>query len=268
MLKKRLLFILLLLTFSTSYAKDILYLTTTTSTENSGLLAVLNSAFEKKYNIQLNVLAVGTGKALRLAENGDADVLFVHAPAAELEFLTKGFGLDRKAVMHNDFVLLGPVANPAQIQAEFSIVKALNYISRAQSPFISRGDHSGTHKKEQSLWKKAKLTPQGKWYNSVGQGMGAALKIAHEKKAYILTDRGTYLAFKNRLDLDIISQGDPVLFNPYHVIAVNPAKHPHVKYHLAKKYIQFLTSDAGQNIISQFKIQGEPLFYPDAKKNN
>jgi len=266
MLKKIVLFSLLLFSFNSLYAKDILYLSTTTSTENSGLLDVLNPIFEKKYGVQIKSIAVGTGKALRLAENGDADVLFVHAPAAERAFVKKGFGIDRKAVMHNDFVLLGPKTNPAQIQPAFSIVKALNYISRTQSIFISRGDDSGTHKKEMSLWTKAKLTPQGDWYNSVGQGMGAVLNIAHEKKAYTLTDRGTYLAYQNKLDLVILSQGDPELFNPYHIMAVNPKKHPHVRYDLAKKYIAFLTGIQGQAIIKQFKKQGEQLFYPDSIK--
>lgn len=264
---KKLFHLTLLLSLSfNAYSADILYLATTTSTENSGLLAVLNPAFEKQSNIHLNVVAVGTGKALRLAENGDVDILFVHAPNAELQFMQQGYGVDRKAVMHNDFVLLGMQDNPAKIQADFSIVKALNYISRTGSKFISRGDDSGTHKKEMSLWAKSRLTPQGEWYNSVGQGMGAVLNMANEKKAYTLTDRGTYLAFKDRLELSIINQGDPQLFNPYHIIAVNPAKHPHVRYDLAKKYINFLISAEGQNIISQFKRQSEQLFYPDAIK--
>jgi len=266
MLKKTSLLILLLFNFSSLYAKDFLYLSTTTSTENSGLLTVLNPVFEKKYDVQIKSIAVGTGKALRLAENGDADVVFVHAPEAEIAFVKKGFGIDRKAVMHNDFVLLGPKTNPAQIQPDFSIAKALNYISRTQSIFISRGDDSGTHKKEMSLWDKAKLTPQGNWYNSVGQGMGAVLNIAHEKKAYTLTDRGTYLAYQNKLDLVILAQGDSELFNPYHIMAVNPKNHPHVRYDLAKKYITFLTGPEGQLIIKQFKKQGEQLFYPDAIK--
>jgi tungstate transport system substrate-binding protein len=263
---KKLFNLSLLLSLSiNAYSADILYLATTTSTENSGLLAVLNPAFEKQSNIHLNVVAVGTGKALRLAENGDVDILFVHAPNAELELVKTGYGIDRKSVMHNDFVLLGMQENPAKIQPDFSIVKALNYISRTGAKFISRGDDSGTHKKEMSLWAKSKLTPQGDWYNSVGQGMGAVLNMTNEKKAYTLTDRGTYLAFKDRLDLVIINQGDPELFNPYHIIAVNPAKHPHVRYDLAKKYINFLMSKKGQNIIAQFKRQGEQLFYPDAK---
>ena len=262
---KKLLHFLLLLSFSISaYSADILYLATTTSTENSGLLDLLNPAFEKANKIHINVIAVGTGKALRLAENGDVDVLFVHAPSAELEFVKKAYGIDRKAVMHNDFVLLGPKNNPAQIQADFSIVKALNYISRTKSTFISRGDDSGTHKKEMSLWKKSKLMPTGEWYNSVGQGMGAVLNMAHEKKAYTLTDRGTYLAFKDKIELIIINQGDQELFNPYHVMAVNPAKHPHVRYDLAIQYINFLVSPKGQKIIQQYTKQSEQLFYPDA----
>jgi len=262
---KKLLHFILLFSFSiNAYSADILYLATTTSTENSGLLSALNPVFEKANNIHINVIAVGTGKALRLAENGDVDVLFVHAPSAEMEFVKKAYGIDRKAVMHNDFVLLGPKNNPAQIKADFSIVKALNYISRTESTFISRGDDSGTHKKEMSLWKKSKLMPTGEWYNSVGQGMGAVLNMAHEKKAYTLTDRGTYLAFKDKIELIIISQGDKELFNPYHIMAVNPAKHPHTHYDLAKKYINFLISPEGQKIIQHYNIQGEQLFYPDA----
>lgn len=266
-MKKQLQLALLFCFSLNAYSADILYLATTTSTENSGLLAALNPAFTKSSNIHINVVAVGTGKALRLAENGDVDALFVHAPAAEIEFIKKGYGLDRKAVMHNDFVLLGPKNNPAKIQPNFSIVKALNYISRTESSFISRGDDSGTHKKEMTLWNQAKLTPSSEWYNSVGQGMGAVLNMAHEKKAYTLTDRGTYLAFKDKIDLVVVSQGDKSLFNPYHIMAVNPAKHPHSRYLLAKKYINFLVGAEGQKIINQYTKHNEQLFYPDAKKD-
>ena len=264
-MKKLLSLSLLLLSFNT-YSADILRLSTTTSTENSGLLSVLNPIFEQQNGVKLHVIAAGTGKALRLAENGDVDVLFVHAPKAELAFVNKGFGIDRAAVMHNDFVLLGPQQNPAQIKPNFTIEKSLNFISRTKSNFISRGDDSGTHKKEMALWTSAKLMPQGNWYHAVGQSMGAVLTIANEKQAYTLTDRGTYIAFQDKIDLIIQNQGDKALFNPYHIMAVNPEKHPHVRYDLAKKYINFVTSPEGQAIIQQYKKHGQQLFYPDALK--
>jgi len=262
---KKILSLSLFLFSLTAYSAEILRLSTTTSTENSGLLTVLNPVFEKKYAINLQVIAVGTGKALRLAENGDVDVVFVHAPKAELDFVAKGFGIDRTAVMHNDFVLLGPKANPAQIQADFSLQKSLNFIARTKSNFISRGDDSGTHKKEMALWASAKLNPKSDWYQAVGQGMGAVLTIANQKQAYTLTDRGTYIAFQDKIDLTIVNQGGAILFNPYHIMAVNPEKHPHVRYDLAKKYIHFISSPEGQTIIQQYKKHGEQLFYPDAK---
>ncbi|NOQ65023.1 MAG: solute-binding protein [Methyloprofundus sp.] len=241
-----------------------LRMSTTTSTENSGLLSVLNPVFEKNHQIRLDVIAVGTGKALRLGENGDVDVVFVHAPAAEQTFMHQGFGRDRAAVMHNDFVLIGAHTNPAEVDVQASIQMALQAISKSSAHFISRGDDSGTHKKELSLWRLAQVKPEGDWYLSVGQGMGAALKIADEKQAYTLTDRGTYIAFQDKLDLVIVNQGDPALFNPYHIMTVNPDKHPHVKYNLAKKYIDFVTGAEGQALIAAYKKKGEQLFYPDA----
>ena len=252
------------LILNSAYAQDSLRISTTTSTENSGLLKVLNPAFEKRYNVRLDIIAVGTGKALRLGENGDVDVVFVHAPAAELRFVKKGYGTDRQAVMHNDFVLIGPSSNPANIALSHPINHALEKISQAQATFISRGDDSGTHKKELSLWQQAEITPARPWYLEVGQGMGAVITIADEKQAYTLTDRGTYLAFKDKIDLVILNEGDKALFNPYHIIAVNPARHKHVNYDLARKYIEFITSPEGQTIISVYKKQGEQLFYPDA----
>lgn len=259
---------ILLLGFSlllnSAYAQDTLRMSTTTSTENSGLLQVLNPVFTKRYNVNLDVIAVGTGKALRLAENGDVDVVFVHAPAAELKFVKDGYGTDRQAVMHNDFVLIGPKSNPAAIEIIQSITSALQQLARIQVPFISRGDDSGTHKKELALWRQAKITTAKPWYLDVGQGMGAVINIADEKQAYTLTDRGTYLAFKDKIDLIIVNEGDKALFNPYHIIAVNPAKHKHVNYELAKKYISFITSAEGQVLIGAYKKHGEQLFYPDA----
>jgi len=263
-MKRTLCFSLLYLLCFTAYSADILRISTTTSTENSGLLKVLNPLFENIYDIRLDVLAVGTGKALRLGENGDVDVVFVHAPAAELKFINEGHGIDRKAVMHNDFVLLGPKSNPANINSAQSIQEALKQIAQTPATFISRGDDSGTHKKEISLWQLAETKPTGSWYLSVGQGMGAVLKIADEKQAYTLTDRGTYIAFKGKLDLVIVNEGDKALFNPYHIMAVNPVKHKHVHYKQAKKYIDFVTGSEGQALIGAYKKNGEQLFYPDA----
>lgn len=263
-MKKTLIFSLLYVLSNPAYSADILRMSTTTSTENSGLLKVLNPLFERLYDIRLDVIAVGTGKALRLGESGDVDIVFVHAPKAELEFVAKGYGVDRKAVMHNDFVLIGPVANPAKIDITQPITSALQKITESQSLFISRGDDSGTHKKEMALWQSAKLTPVGKHYLSVGQGMGAVLKIADEKRGYTLTDRGTYIAFKDEIDLVIINAGDKTLFNTYHIMAVNPHKHQHVRYHLAKKYIDYVTGVDAQALIQRYKKRGEQLFYPDA----
>ncbi len=262
---KNILLLSFCLIINSAYAQDSLRMSTTTSTENSGLLKVLNPLFEKRNNVKLDIIAVGTGKALRLAENGDVDVVFVHAPAAELKFVQEGYGTDRKAVMHNDFVLIGPKSNPAHIDINQPIVNALQQIAQAQVSFISRGDDSGTHKKELSLWQQADITPASPWYLEAGQGMGAVIKIADEKQAYTLTDRGTYLAFKDKINLVIVNQGDKALFNPYHIIAVNPAKHKHVQYDLAKKYIAFVTSTEGQALIGNYKKHGEQLFYPDAE---
>lgn len=265
-MKKILSFALLYLLSINAYSTDILRMSTTTSTENSGLLRVLNPLFEKVYDVRLDVIAVGTGKALRLGENGDVDVVFVHAPAAELKFVKNGDGIERKAVMHNDFVLIGAKANPANIEPDDSIQTALTKIAQSKSAFISRGDDSGTHKKEKILWQQTGIEPNGAWYSAVGQGMGAVLTIANEKQAYALTDRGTYIAFKDKIDLVIVNEGDAALFNPYHIMAVNPAKHPHARYDLAKKYIDYVTGAEGQALIGAYKMKGEQLFYPDAQK--
>jgi len=265
-MKKILSFALLYLLSINAYSTDILRMSTTTSTENSGLLSALNPLFEKVYDVRLDVIAVGTGKALRLGENGDVDVVFVHAPAAELKFVKNGYGIDRKAVMHNDFVLVGPKANPAQINASQPTTEALKRIAETQSAFISRGDDSGTHKKEKSLWQQTGIEPGGSWYSAVGQGMGAVLTIANEKQAYTLTDRGTYIVLKDKIDLVIVNEGDAALFNPYHIMAVNPAMHAHARYDLSKKYIEFVTGNEGQALIGAYKKKGEQLFYPDAQK--
>ena len=258
--------VILMLLSLTVQATTLLKISTTTSTENSGLLSVLHPVFEAKYDVKVAVIAVGTGKALKIGGNGDVDVVFVHAPAAELKYVAQGDFIDREAVMHNDFVIVGAEHDPAQLNKAKSVTQALQLIADTQSEFISRGDDSGTHKKEKSLWQQAELAPKGAWYIQAGQGMGAVLNIADEKQAYTLTDRGTQIAYADNMSLKVVFQGGENLFNPYHVMAVNPAKHEHVKYELAKKYIEFVTSEEGQTIISNFRKGGQQLFYPDAGK--
>jgi tungstate transport system substrate-binding protein len=244
-------------------AQERLRLATTTSTDNSGLLAELHPVFETNFDVKVDVIAVGTGKALRLGENGDVDVVMVHAPAAEISFVDKGHGVERLSVMHNDFVILGPQDDPAGLGGATTLNEALQRLHDSGSSFVSRGDDSGTHKKEMSLWRAAGETPSGIWYLAVGQGMGAVIQIANDKQAYTLSDRGTYLAHKDKIALIPVFQGDPELFNPYHVIIVNPVKHPHVKTGLAQKYVDFIRGESGQKIIREFKKAGEILFKPD-----
>ena len=236
---------------------------TTTSTENSGLLSLLHPPFEEQYDVIVDVIAVGTGKALRLAENGDVDLVMVHAPAAEQEFVESGYGVERLPVMHNDFVLVGPAADPAAVAAANSLADAMTRIAQSATGFISRGDDSGTHKKEMALWQAARIRPEGEWYLSVGQGMGAVLKITDDKQAYTLADRGTYLAFKDKIDMEIVHHGAAELRNPYHIILINPEIHPHVQTTLAQKYVDFIRGQEGQHIIREFRISGEQLFIPD-----
>jgi tungstate transport system substrate-binding protein len=239
---------------------------TTTSTENSGLLAELLPVFQKEHNIIVDVIAVGTGKAIQLGENGDVDVILVHARAAEDKFVREGYGINRKDLMHNDFVILGPNHDPAGIKGMTSASGALKKINASQASFISRGDDSGTHKKEKALWKKTGISPAGVWYKEVGQGMGTVITMSNDMGAYTLADRGTYLSMKNKIQLAVLVEGDPVLFNPYGVIAVNPDKHSHVKYDEAMIFINFLISQQGQDIIRNFKKDGQVLFYPDVIK--
>ncbi len=266
---KKVSFIFLFCLISTNlHAEKILRISTTTSTENSGLLDVLNPVFEKQNNVRVDVIAVGTGKALKLGKNGDVDVVFVHAPEAELDFIAKGFGINRKAVMHNDFIFIGLALDPGNIKQSNSAIEVMQKINQNKLTFISRGDDSGTHKKEKKLWQLAGIKPSGDWYIAVGQGMGAVLQIADEKRAYTLSDRGTYIAYQDKIDLDIIFEGDKLLFNPYHIMAVNPEKHPHVHYNLAQKYIAFVTGKQGQRIIANYKMKGQQLFYPDALPEN
>jgi len=267
MLRGGLLFIAVL----TACAKEpqVLTLATTTSTENSGLLAYILPDFEKRYNAQLHVVAVGTGQALEIASRGDADLVLVHARSQEEAFMEAGHGLLRKDVMYNDFLIIGPAHDPAAISGLTDAALAFTKIAEKESTFISRGDESGTQAKELQIWEKAGLEPKGGWYISAGAGMGAVLTMAQEKGAYTLTDRGTYLARTlEGLDLPILVEGDPVLFNPYGVIVVSPEKHPGVNSELAEKFVEWLTSPETQKLIGQFGVEqfGQPLFIPDSEE--
>jgi len=253
-----------LVTSQAVQAVEHLRMSTTTSTENSGLMAVLHPVFEKRYGVKIDVIAVGTGKALKIGSRGDVDAVFVHAPAAELQYVASGHFIDRRTVMYNDFVLIGPKSDPAGISEATSVEEALKRVMLSEAKFVSRGDDSGTHKKEIALWQEAGVLPVGRWYIQAGQGMGAVIKIADEIGAYTLTDRGTQIAFEDKIDLVVLYQGDPPLFNPYHIMAVNPEKHPHANYHMAMKYIDFVTGEEGQVLIRDFRIKSQPLFYPDA----
>ncbi|MGH8687010.1 MAG: extracellular solute-binding protein [Burkholderiales bacterium] len=239
----------------------------TTSTEQSGLFGYLLPIFEGKTGIKVHVVALGTGQALDVARRGDADVVFVHARSAEEKFLAEGQGVKRFPVMYNDFVLIGPKSDPAKIGGGKDIVVALKKLESAKAPFVSRGDRSGTNMAELALWKVAGIDidkSKGPWYRDTGQGMGPALNTAASMGAYILADRGTWLAFKNRGDLTILVEGDKRLFNQYGVMLVNPARHPSVKKELGQQFIDWLISPAGQAAIAGYKINGEQLFYPNA----
>ncbi len=267
-------------------------LATTTSVEESGLLDVLLPPFEERHGIKVDVIAVGTGKAIKHGENGDVDVILVHAREAEDKFVADGFGVDRRDVMYNDFVILGPPSDPAGVRGMNDAAAALTKISRSGSLFISRGDDSGTHMKEKALWRDAGVEPSGAgphfrscdltagagphfrscdltagaWYLAAGQGMSAVLVMAHEKQAYTLSDRGTYLALADKVSLEVLVEGDPGLVNPYGVIAVNPEKHPHVKHAGAVKFVAWLTSPEARGMIAGFKRGGRQLFYPGAAR--
>ena len=246
-------------------AGSLLRLATTTSTVNSGLMDYLLPEFLKDTAIEVQVIAVGTGKALRLGQDGDVDVVLVHARSAEQDFIDAGFGLERVEVMYNDFVLIGPPDDPAQISTSQSVVEALKKIYDSNSIFISRGDDSGTHKKEMSLWQETGHIPQGSWYKAVGQGMGKVIQIANELSAYTITDRGTWLAYQSKSNLRLLYQGDLPLFNPYGIIVVNPKRHPHTNNKKAIKLVNWLTSTRGQRLIGEFTIMGENLFMPNAR---
>ena len=241
-------------------------LVATTTTDNSGLLSYLFPIFESKTGIRVHVVAVGTGQALRAARNGDADVLMVHDKASELKFIADGHGIERREVMYNDFVIVGPREDPAKIGGNKDVIRALQMIKKSGAAFVSRGDDSGTHKAERRLWRAAGIEPEGRsnpWYREAGSGMGATLNIAAGMNAYTLTDRGTWLAFRNRRNLEILVQGDPPLFNQYGIMLVNPAKHPHVKVKEGRALIGWITSPEGQRAIGNFTVKGQVLFIPN-----
>jgi len=243
-------------------AQERLKMSTTTSTQDSGLLKVLLPPFEKKLDVKVDVIAVGTGQALKLGETGDVDVVFVHARKLEDRFVTDGFGVNRRDVMYNDFVIIGPKSDPAGIGNAKSAAQALKSIAAKGAVFVSRGDKSGTHIKEKELWQAAGIEPKGNWYVEAGQGMGPVITMATERQAYTMADRGTYNAFKGRkTDLVVLFEGEKGLFNPYGVIAVNPKKHPHVKYDLSMKFIEFITSPEGLRMIAGYRVNGEPVFF-------
>jgi tungstate transport system substrate-binding protein len=249
-------------------AERFITVASTTSTEQSGLFGHLLPAFTAKTGIEVRVVAVGTGQALRLGERGDADVVLVHDRASELKFIEAGYGVERRDVMYNDFVLVGPEADPAAVRGA-GVAQALRRIAEAKAPFASRGDDSGTHKAELRLWRDAGIDPKagtGAWYRETGSGMGPTLNTAAGMDAYALTDRGTWLSFKNRQNLEILVEGDDKLFNQYGVMLVNPARHPHVKAEDARTFIDWLTGREGQRAIADYKLGGEPLFFPNARK--
>jgi tungstate transport system substrate-binding protein len=242
----------------------------TTSTEQSGLFGHVLPIFENKTGIKVRVVAQGTGQALDMGRRGDADVVFVHDPAAEKKFIDEGFGVDYKQVMYNDFVLIGPKSDPAKIGGGKDILAALKKIETAKAPFVSRADKSGTHAAELRYWKAAGVgiaAQKGPWYKETGSGMGPALNTASSMNGYILADRGTWLAFKNRGDLAILVEGDQKLFNQYGIMLVNPAKHPHVKKDLGSAFVDWVVSPEGQKSIADYKVGGEQLFFPNYKAN-
>lgn len=251
----------LLLLAGNSLAIEHLRLATTTSTENSGLLAELLPPFEKANDCQVDVIAVGTGKAIKLGETGDVDVVMVHARSKEDKFVAEGYGVDRRDVMYNDFVVLGPASDPAGVKGLTDVAATMGKIAASKATFVSRGDDSGTHTREKQLWKAAGVTPSGDWYLEAGRGMGEVIVMAGERQGYTLSDRGTYLAFKEKTPLQVVGEGDKRLFNPYGVIMVNPQKHPHVKVELAKKFLDFLVSDQAKALITGYRRGGEQLFY-------
>ena len=276
-MKKRLTLILSILLILTllvgcgekSSAGDSIILSTTTSTEDSGLLDYLLPKFKDETGIEVKVIAVGTGKALQMGKDGEADILLVHAKESEEEFVAEGHGLERHDVMYNDFILVGPEDDPLNLKSDYpnDILEGLKTLEETETEFVSRGDDSGTHKKELSIWKEAGIEPEGDWYISAGAGMGDVLKIADEKKAYTITDRATYLSMKDNLDLEIIIEGDENLFNQYGIIPVNPDKSEQINAEGAEKFMNWILSDEVQELIGEFGVEeyGMALFIPNAK---
>jgi tungstate transport system substrate-binding protein len=256
-------------TAGSSAADRFFVLASTTSTEQSGLFGHILPLFSKETGVQVRVVSLGTGQALDQARRGDADVVFVHDKADEEKFVAEGYGVQRLEVMYNDFILLGPKDDSATVPAGKDITDALRRIEAAKRTFVSRGDKSGTHAAELRMWKAAGInieTAKGQWYKNTGSGMGPALNTAASLNAYILADRGTWLSFKNRGSLDVVVQGDPRLFNQYGVILVNPVKHPHVKKDLGQSFIDWIASAQGQQAIASYRIDGQQLFFPNAKR--
>jgi len=253
---------------SSAWAGQAVILSTTTSTQDSGLLDVLIPMFEKKTGYTVKTISVGTGQSLALAGKGEADVCLVHAPDSEKKYVADGLLLNRRLVMHNDYVIVGPAEDPAKIKGMKSAVEAMQRIAEAKANFVSRGDNSGTHQLEKKLWQEAKVSPSGAWYLSAGQGMGATLGIASEKKAYVVTDRATLLAFKKRVQLDPLVERDRILLNIYSVMEPNAAKFPRVNVAGGKAFADFMVSAEVQEVIRTFGVDkfGEPLFFPDAGK--
>jgi tungstate transport system substrate-binding protein len=260
---------LLLVPIASTHADDdFIIVQSTTSTQNSGLFDHILPKFTEKTGIAVRVVAVGTGQALKNARNGDGDVVLVHSKPDEEQFVAEGWGVKRQDVMYNDFVIVGPASDPAGIAGMKNADEAFEKIAEAKAPFASRGDNSGTHKAELRLWKKTDVDPvhaSGDWYLETGSGMGATLNTAVGKHAYTLTDRGTWLSFANKDDFKVLVEGDPELFNQYGVILVNPEKHPRVKAEKGQAFIDWLTSGAGQKAIASYKIDGQQLFFPNAR---
>lgn len=255
--------VLILILFANSASAQMrLRLATTTSVQDSGLMPYLLPQFEKQCGCKVDVIAVGTGQALKFASNGDVDMVLVHAPDLEKKFLADGYGINRKTFMVNDFIILGPPADPAEIRGLKDASFALEKIRLRKKTFISRGDGSGTHQKEKSLWEKTGVTPAGTWYLEIGQGMGAVLTMANEKNAYTLCDRGTFLARTHNLNLEVIVEDDPSLLNYYSAIQVNPARYPEVKSDLSRQLTEWLCSPEGQELIGKFRVNEHRLFKP------
>jgi len=248
-----------------AFAQQVIKLSTTTSTENSGLLEYLLPKFEAKTNSKVKVISVGTGKALELAKNGDVDVTLVHARASEDKFVAEGHGVNRRDVMYNDFIIVGPESDPAKIKGSKDVLDALKKITSSGAKFISRGDNSGTDQMERAYWKQVGSQPQGANYVSAGLGMGEVLTMAAELRAYTLTDRATYIAYRAKTGLQIAVEGDPKMFNPYGIIAVNPKNYPQANYKGAMQLVEWITSPEGQGLIGAFKADGQQVFFPSYK---